>query len=118
MWCDCKRPIALDNGSNCVIEDSVYNTAMTCIEPAIYLLNGSSRNVIRPQCGSPTANVYPAVYGFVGLTSDCHYNVVNCSGIDPTGIQGGSANKLKYNGTQITATGTFGTNNLASGIMG
>ena len=42
---------------------------------------------------------------------------VNCTRIDPARVTGGANNKLLNNSTQITATGTFNTNCLASGVM-
>ena len=53
----------------------------------------------------------------VSLDSASTYNEIRCTGIDPSCLTGGAANKLVYNGTQITAAGAFGTNNLAQGVM-
>lgn len=116
MWCDLERPIALISATNCVIEDSIYNDDIVCTEGAIELTT-SSRNSIASQIYGSVANVYPTGFGGVRMNGvACTFNEVNCTGIDPSGLQ--TANqKLIFNGIAVTVTGTFGTNNLASGIM-
>lgn len=116
MWCDLQRPIGLISASNCVIEDSIYNKNVVCTQGAIEL-TASSRNSIATLIYGDAANVYPTGFGGVRMNGTaCTFNEVNCTGIDPSGLQ--TANqKLLYNGIAVTVTGTFGTNNLASGIM-
>jgi len=73
----------------------------------------STRNKIAPIIKGDSSKF---AYG-VNLTSTLNqYNEVNCTGINSTAV-GSSANKLIYNGTAVTATGVFGTTNLASGVM-
>ena len=117
MWAEMTRPISIIDTSNCVIEDSIVNTAVVATYPAITMQN-ADRNYVKTLINGMASNVYLSANGAVNLNSACSYNEINCTSIDPSGIQGGSANKLIYNGTQITSAGTFGTTNLASGIMG
>lgn len=115
----CKRPVVLDGATNCRLMDTINNpVGEATTQAAVYVSNTSKRNYIAPiimESGGGATTI-PKGIEFIGTS--CIYNEVNCTGIDPSAITGGSGNKLVYNSTQITSTGTFGTNNLASGIMG
>ena len=114
MYTCCARPVVLDTVTNCCIEDTINNVgSVTNTIGAIYMIN-STRNKIAPIIKGDSSKFAVGV----NLTSTLNqYNEVNCTGINSTAVSGGSANKLIYNGTAVTATGIFGTTNLASGVM-
>lgn len=112
-WVNIQRPVALITATNCKIDDTILNNTVNTTQAAINLTTNCGRNVIDSILNGSTGN-FP--YG-VALDSSCGYNEVRCSGLNPSGITGGSANKLIFNGTQITSAGVFGTTNLAQGIM-
>jgi hypothetical protein len=98
---------------NCVFKPIVKNYSAT-ISAAVRLFNTNSRNVIAPVAyGSPNiAGVGVQLEG-----ANHNHNEINCSGMDPAAITGGSGNKLTLNGAVVTSTGLFGIGNLASGVM-
>jgi hypothetical protein len=100
------------NVKNCVFKPIVKNYSMT-ISAAVRLFNTNSRNVIRPVAYG-SANVFGLGVQLVGANHN--HNEINCSGMDPAAITGGSVNKLTINGTQVTQTGLSGTN-LVQGVM-
>jgi hypothetical protein len=79
----------------------------------VRMFSTCSRNIIAP-VGYGSAGVYPI--GVQLVSTGNSYTEINCSGMDPAAISGGSGNKLTINGVQITATGLSG-NNLVSGVM-
>jgi hypothetical protein len=101
------------NANNCVFKPIVknYNTTMT--GAIVRMFSTCSRNIIAP-VGYGSAGVYPI--GVQLVSTGNSFTEINCSGMDPAAITGGSANKLTINGVQITATGLSG-NNLVSGVM-
>ncbi|MGH7016197.1 MAG: hypothetical protein ACRED8_03820 [Caulobacteraceae bacterium] len=109
---ECEVPIVLNGANNCALRDRITSKQTPATTAAIAITN-SNRNVI--DCGiDGSANAYPIGVDITDAASG--YNEIRCSGIDPASIAGGSANKLKINGTQVTAAGASGTN-LAQGIM-
>ena len=101
------------NVKNCVFKPIVKNYS-TSSSAVVRLFNTNSRNVIAPVAYG-SANIFALGVQLVGSAHD--HNEVNCSGMDPAAISSGSENKLTINGVQVTATGLFGTTNLASGVM-
>jgi hypothetical protein len=101
------------NVKNCVFKPIVKNYSAT-ISAAVRLFNTNSRNVIAPVAyGSP--NIFE--FGVQLAGANHSHNEINCSGMDPAAITGGSVNKLTLNGAVVTSTGLFGIGNLASGVM-
>lgn len=99
--------------NSCVLKPVVKNYNTTSIAAAVRILGTNSRNYIAPLAyGAP--NVFPLGVQLVAATNT--YTEINCTGLDPAAIAGGSGNKLVINGVQITAAGLTG-NNLASGVM-
>ena len=113
MYVGCSKKTVVTSVKNCRFEDIVSNPNEG--EVSVITLVTSSRNYIAPTLKAGGGNLFTVGVEMVG--TGCTYNEVNCSGLDPTSITGGSSNKLLYNSTQVTTTGIFGTNNLASGIM-
>lgn len=114
------NPIVLDTAKHCRMTDIICNPGES--GNAAVSLTNSSRNYIAPVVCSSNVSLPIGVTTFaqgVNLVSTANqYNEINCTGIDPVIINTGSGNKLVYNGSQITSAGTFGVNNLASGILG
>lgn len=114
------NPIVMDQAYHCRITDIINSPNE--IGNAAVSMTSSSRNYVAPVvCASViggTVRAYAFAQGVNMVSTGNTYNEINCTGIDPLVINTGSGNKLVYNSTQITSTGTFGTNNLASGIIG
>lgn len=104
--------VGLSNANNCRIQPTLKNRSVTG-QAAVQLTNTCTANYIAPTVMGK-ASAFTIGIQVVG-TSDAR-NEYNCSAIDSTCINGGSANKLTRNGVQITATGLTGSN-LASGVM-
>lgn len=107
-------PVGFNASTNCRITVAIRNATNVATNGAVHLGGTCARN-----------ELYPLVMGVAnkfshGIKIDAAgsgYNLADCSGIDAACINGGSANKLLYNATQIVAAGVFGTTNLAQGIM-
>jgi len=111
MYSDCFSPIVVQNASNVNVSD-IVNNFRSSPSPGV-TIKATTRSKFACVVRGRAATLSSAV----NLDSTSRYNEVNCSGLDPHAISGGSANKLVYDGRQITAAGVFGTGNLASGIM-
>lgn len=105
--------VALSNVTNSRFLDRITNYAATATQ-ALQCSNTNSR--IYAQIGA-TGKSSGLSIGYQLLSTTTTLSEFNCSCLDASAVSGGSANKLVYNATQITSAGTFGTNNLASGIM-
>lgn len=105
-------PINMNNSSNCSLSDRTINNTYTGTG---ILLTSTSRCKFDNKMTGTKVGV-----GYKVLDAVSGYNEFNCTGLDPTGIVGGAANKLVINGTQVVATGIaaagHGTN-VASGVM-
>lgn len=108
-----KNAVSFSNTSNCYISPLVKNYQNN-LDSAVQFLGNCDRNYVKPiyYGGGSVASQFGMQ--ILGTTND--YNEFNCTGIDPTTLSGGSANKLVINGVQITVTGLTG-NNLVSGVM-
>ena len=106
---DMNYGVVFNGVANCRSMDSI-NSINETATAGVLVENSSSRCVIAPlQKGTSTLGGLG-----VSLDSTSGYCSVDPDGIDPVCLTGGaSANKIVYNGTQITATGTFGTTNFA-----
>jgi hypothetical protein len=115
-----QKPIVMSAARNCRITDFINNIEQPSVYAAVNMTD-CLRNYIAPFVfrSNVSGSFTTATYGFgVNMSSTGNAgNEINCSGIDAAVINGGSANKLLNNSVQITATGSFGSNNLASGIM-
>jgi len=112
---DCKTlAYDLNAVTNSSFEDQIRNYSSTTTGPLVGVYPNCSRNYFKVML-SGRAGAFTSGYYLVDTTDT--YSEYNCTGLDPAAITGGSANKLIYNSTQITTTGTFGTGNLASGVM-
>jgi len=115
QWVDFQDPIRMVNSVWCRLTDRVMQASQTVATAGVQL-TASNRNVINCDVASSNSSItLPCGVSLNGTANT--YNEVNCSGIYGPSMTGGSANKLQNNGTQITATGAFGTGNLASGVM-
>jgi len=110
----CQRPIQCDNASDLKLDVEINNQGLTATQAAIRL-TGCSNVVTQPSIKSDATARFPRG---VELISTGNSKVeVGCSRMIAGAIIGGAGNKVVSNGTPVTATGTFGTNSLAQGIM-
>jgi hypothetical protein len=112
VYIDVSNPIVLNAGNNNIIEGDLITQAYITAAQAVLMTN-SGRNVIGIGL---RGSVDHATLGVVLVGTGCNYNEIRCSGLDP-GIITTANGKLYYNGGAITSAGTFGTTNLAQGIM-
>lgn len=114
MWNGCIRPVAILSSSDVSMSDIInFPVAQPSGNAAIFV-QGASRCVIDTVVKG-TSGAIP--HGIWLDTTTVTASEFRMSKVDAGCIIGGSANKLLYNGNQVTSTGTFGTNNLAQGIM-
>lgn len=110
----CRTPVVVNNCVNIDMRDMVH-MAIAPITPAvaIQVLGSSNRVKIDTSVYGP-ANSYSIG---IQVPSDA----TSLSEFRMTGINSScltvAGNKLHYNGSQVTTSGTFGNNNLAQGIM-
>ena len=104
--------VSLSSVTNSLFMDKAINNSV--VASAVLQATSCSRNKFEMLCsgGSATFGL-----GYQGISTGNTYNEFNCTGLDANTISAGSANKLNVDSVQITATGTFGTGNLASGVM-
>lgn len=113
---DVAAPIVLSTGNNCHLSDLINVTAAGGVTGlAGVVLLSSNRNIVDVTLKCSAAGNY-YTYGVDMEGALNAYNEIRMSGLDPAALNSTSANKLISNGTQITSTGTFSTNNLAQGI--
>jgi len=105
--------VALNTVSNSLFMDKAMNNSVTGL--AVLQMTSCSRNKAEMICSGASGK---SGLGYQLISTGNTYNELNCTGLDANSIGGGSANKLTANGVQITTNGTFGTGNLASGVMG
>jgi hypothetical protein len=105
------RAVAGNTAVNCTFNPIVTNYGVSTL--GVCEFTAVTRSRFAP---SFTGMASGTAYGVRLLGAANGYNEINCSGMNPAAIAGGSANKLEINGVQITVTGLTGTN-LASGIM-
>lgn len=124
---DCETCVQWEDSNSCESAGSIlsYKSGTAHGSGAVILIS-AARCVWRSKITGPADSV-PS--GAVVLTIDgvthhaCDYNEINCSGIDPGALTGGSANKLVMGGTQIVATGIAAgapagmTHNVVYGVM-
>lgn len=118
IYTDISLPVAVLTCSNIRVRDTI-NAVIVAPPVCAVAFDTVQRGTIECQV---YASLPIAIATGVKLIGACNFIEVNCTGIDPLHITGGSANKLLANGTQITTTGLFngggaGSNCLASGIM-
>jgi hypothetical protein len=104
--------IVLVNSSNCYFADRITNNVH--VGSGVTLTNSSRNQFYCKMTGAYLGS------GYKILDTLSAYNEFNCTGLDPTGITGGAANKLVINGTQVTVVGIAAAgsgNNVASGVM-
>lgn len=107
------NPVQLNNSSNCDIRPFIKNQGTTTTKPAVELTGTCTRNYVQPFVQG-LANAFTVGVNLAGASNA--NNEINCTGIDPACIAGGSANKLVINAIQVTATGLSGSNYI-SGVM-
>ena len=110
---ECAQKVYTISGtSNSRFEDQIRNYSVAAsANPAVQVSGSCSRNVFAMSIAGKSGAFSQGYYLSDATTS---YSEFACSGVDQTPI---TAWKLNNNGTQISAAGTFGTTNLASGIM-
>jgi hypothetical protein len=111
---DCTYGVQMNGGGVCRSEDNINNPNVTATA-AIYLTGSAFRNVLKPVVNAPVAG---NISIGVKIDTGCGYNSVEASGMNPGAFPGSAPGlKIVFNGTQVTSAGTFGSTNLASGIM-
>ncbi|MFH1554295.1 MAG: hypothetical protein ABII76_05445, partial [Pseudomonadota bacterium] len=107
-----KIPIYIEDSSFCRVTDVINAVGPAAANPAVVLTGTSKGNYIAPLIDGP----YTFTQGVHLLSTGCTHNEVNCTGINSACI-GVAGNKLLYVATPVTTPGTFGTNNVASGVV-
>lgn len=103
-----QHPIAVTNSNDCSFTNShIQNTPLTTNLGDCVTISGSSNIYLSPLVAYNTAQYTNGV----NIDSNSSKITVDVSKINSNAV----TKKLTYNGTQITAAGTFGTNNYATG---
>lgn len=105
-------PMTVDNSVSCDVRPVIKNYYEVTVN-AVQIAGATAGCFIQPLINGD-ANFYSRGINVTG-TSDVR-NEYNCTLINSSCLNGGSANKLVRNGVQITATGLSGTN-LVSGVL-
>lgn len=105
-------PVLLSGCNNIRIDDRSTNYSKVCA--AVVQMTNTTKSKLEMSAVGFGGGI---LLGYQLVSTGNDYNELNCTGIDSSAVSGGSNNKLVENGVQITATGTFGTSNLASGVM-
>jgi hypothetical protein len=113
IYTDVCSPIVLEDCAECRVSDTINNVRQKT-EPAAVVAKGLMRSLLAPLVRG-SASVHRAGVAFIGGPSE--RNEVNCTGISPQAIAGGSSAILLYNGRPVASPGPFDTN-LASGLLG
>lgn len=109
-----ERPVYLDAATDFSINVEINGDSVTGVGTGAVVADDSVHGVINPKIIGAAG----AFASGVNLNGSGNSIIeVNCTRINPACLTGGAANKLKHNGSQITAAGAFGTNCLAQGIM-
>jgi hypothetical protein len=110
---ECKNiPVTLSGVSHSRFADQIRAFSLGSTgQPAVYVHNTSIRNQFN-EIVEGASSAYSQGYYLGDATTT--YSEFNASGLDPAAIAG---SKLNNNGTGITAVGTFGTGNYATGVM-
>ena len=110
---DCQRPMTVTNCTNSSFTDVLANENNTATGIALSISGTNkylyARPIIRGKASAFTYGVYLS-------STTTTLSEFNMTGADPGCISTAGA-KLVYNAGNIVATGTFGTNNLASGVI-
>ncbi|HEY2048285.1 MAG TPA: hypothetical protein VGH03_03025 [Caulobacteraceae bacterium] len=113
IYTDIRSPMVLEGCSECRISDNINNVRQKT-EVAAVLAKDLAHSLLNLTVrGSP--GIHPAGVAFVSGANE--RNEVNCTGISPHAIAGGSSAILLFGGRSIASTGPFGAN-LASGLLG
>jgi hypothetical protein len=116
MITDCQAPVVFDDAGMCRCQDVITQGQFSVTSASVWLTNSTFRCVV-----NPIVNGVSSGQSGIGVKVD---SGVGYCAVDPSGmnagalLSGSSANKIVYNGTQVTSAGAFGTTNLASGIFG
>lgn len=105
-----KIPIIIDDSSFCRVTDMVNAVGPASANPAVILSGTSKGNYVAPILNGP----FTYTQGVHVQDTTCNHNEINCTGIDAACVSG---SKLLYVATPVTAPGTFGDNNVASGVV-
>lgn len=110
---ECKNiPVTLSGVTHSRFEDQVRAFSLgSTSQPVVYIHSSCSRDVLRMMVEGASSAYSQGYYLGDSTTS---YSEFNASGLDQAAI---SASKLNNNGTGVTAVGTFGTSNYATGVM-
>jgi hypothetical protein len=111
-WDNFAQPITITNMSESEIRDVIHRVTGSSTFPAITAV-GITRSLIACSVGGP-ANSY-TVGVFIDSTST--FNDIYCTKLEPITI-GGAGNKIVFNGSPWGGGGTFGTGNIATGVLG
>jgi hypothetical protein len=101
------------NANQCVLRPATSNFINT-LHAAVQFATGSNGNIVQ---AAMIGGAGLASFGYVEDDAASNFNEFNCTGLRSSVIAGGAPNKLVSNGVQITVTGPFTFNNLASGVM-
>jgi hypothetical protein len=111
IYTDIRNPLLLEDCAECRISDTINNVRQKT-EVAAVQARGVKHSLFAPLVRG-ALGMHPAGVAFVGGTNE--RNEVNCTGISPDAVAGGSV--VVFEGRSVTSTGAFGAN-LASGLLG
>lgn len=107
-----RRPIGLSDCANFRVSAAIHNPVQKASQAAVQLANCARGTIAARITGG--AGVFPQGVKLDGAAN--RLIAIDCTGIDPDCVAGGSANKLVASDRAITAVGAFGSH-LATGIM-
>jgi len=113
LFTDINNPVVMTQASQCRLQDRISNATQSVRRAAIQMTDGH-RNVISCDIGGGAGRI-PKGVELIG--ADNHHNEIMVTGIDPDALVGGAQTKLVNDGVPVTAAGSFGASNLASGLM-
>lgn len=104
---DAHSPLIVNATNSSRFTPVITNYGVTTTNPAVAVSGASTRNVFAAMANG-ASSAFASGYNLASNTSNA--NEINCSGLNPGAISGGSGNKLIYNGSQVTTTGVVSSN--------
>ncbi len=114
IYTDIQNPVVIREAADCRMMDSINNVTQKTAVAAVQV-EGLNRGYLAPIVtgaeGHSPVGVLLRGKGATGVE-------INCTGIRPSAITGGTANLLLADGAPVAGPGPFAGGNLASGILG
>jgi hypothetical protein len=104
-------PVDMNSATSCKIKPVVKNY-FVAPDAVVRVISHNNRNTFEPTFSGASA-ISP--YGVQFADGTNGYNEVRATGINSVAVT--ASQKIVYNGTNITAVGSFGTTNYASGVV-